>query len=187
MPNYSQLTPAQQTAIDTYVSSVSPSVGQLSRLLTSLSAVDTEYVSIASAALALLTASEYSFANFAATLATGSAPSITSASHNFTADEVGNFFNLTAGTNWTPGLYEIANVVGNAAILDRACATVASPTSGTANVLAAVPNKVGLAGIQPRLSRADIVTMAFHLETALALMTSANKQIWIKACGPSNL
>jgi hypothetical protein len=188
MANYSQLTANQQTSIDTLITMLSPAVGQFSRDLTMFNAVDTQYLSLASAALGILTASEYTFANFAATAANTNAPVVTSASHNFTADEVGNLFNVTAGTNWTVGLYRIASVAANAATLDRACASVASPTSGTANVLAMVPNKVDLAGSQLTISRADIVSMISHLESALASFNDSNhRQLWVKACGPSNL
>jgi hypothetical protein len=184
--NYSQLTAAQQAAIDTYVASLAV-FGQLSHDLTLLSNIDNQYVALASAALALLAGSEYSFANFASTNGNAAAPVITSASHNFTADEVGNYFNVTAGTSWTPGLYKIVSVAANAATLDRACGTVASLSSGTANVLAMVPNKTNLAGTQPTISRADVVSMASHIEVVTPLNDANHRQLWVKVVGPSNL
>lgn len=188
MANYLQLTAAQQQAIDTLITLLSPAVGQFSRDLTMFNTVDTQYLSLASAALAILTASEYNFANFAIASANTSAPVVTSASHSFTSDEVGNLFNLTAGTNGTVGLYTIKSVNAGAATLDRACGTTASLTSITANILAMVPNKVDLAGSQPTLSRADIVSAISHLESALASFNDSNhRQIWVKMCGPSNL
>jgi hypothetical protein len=185
--NYSQLTAAQQAAIDAYVTGLAPAVGQLSKFLEVINPVDVQYLSSASAALGLLLTSEYTFANFAATVANTAAPSVTSVSHTFTADEIGNYFNLTIGTNCTLGLYQIKNVIGGAAILDRACASIASPSSITANVLPMVPNKTNMAGSQAFLSRADVVTMASHLEVALAMRDSNHQQLWVKACGPGNL
>lgn len=76
-------------------------------------------------------AAQYNFTDLAATSATGASPSVTSASHNFVAADVGNLIHITAGTNWTVGWYQIVSVAANAATLDRACASVASPTAGT--------------------------------------------------------
>lgn len=187
MSTYNTLTAPQQAALDSLISGLAPGVGLLSRSLGILSAVDTQYLSLASAILALLQSSEFSGTDLAATVATSAAPVVTSASHNFVANDVGAVLNVTAGTNWTAGAYTIVSVNANAATLDRACASVASPTSGTWNTQQLVPNKVNLAGSQPSLSRADIVTMVSHLETCLALNDSNHRQVWVKACGPTNL
>lgn len=93
--------------------------------------------------------------NLAATVATSTAPVVTSASYNFVAGDVGAYVYIKSGTNWTPGWYPIASVAANAATLNAAvgaviltigtsglvtlntvagCATVASPTSGTFGV-----------------------------------------------------
>ena len=59
---------------------------------------------------------------------------VTSAGHNFTAADVGNLLNISAGTNWTTGAgvrYQIVSVAANAATLDRACGSVASLSGGT--------------------------------------------------------
>jgi len=88
--------------------------------------------------------------NFAATSATGNSPVVSSASYNFVAGDVGHWFYVQSGTNWTSGWYQIASVAANAATLSAAvgeaiqvtsgiyavntvagCATTASPTSGT--------------------------------------------------------
>lgn len=69
--------------------------------------------------------------NGAATLATSAAPVFTSASYNFVAADVGAYVYIKSGTNWIAGFYEIVSVAANAATLDRACASVASPTSAT--------------------------------------------------------
>lgn len=91
----------------------------------------------------------------AATVATGNSPVLTSATYNFVAGDVGAWIYVKAGTNWTPGFYQIASVAANAATLSAAigqavqlnattgmyiantvagCATTASPTGGTFGV-----------------------------------------------------
>ena len=89
-----------------------------------------------------------------ATDANTASPVVTSASYTFIARDVGHWLYVGAGTNWTPGWYEIASVAGGAATLSAAagagylstvdvpyaittaagCATVASPTGGTWSV-----------------------------------------------------
>lgn len=56
---------------------------------------------------------------------------ITSATHNFTSQEVGNLIHITAGTGWTAGWYEIVSVSGNAATVDGAVGTDGAKTGGT--------------------------------------------------------
>lgn len=56
---------------------------------------------------------------------------ITSATHDFVADDHGNIIHITAGTGWTAGWYEIVSTSGNAATLDRACGTDGAKTGGT--------------------------------------------------------
>lgn len=72
----------------------------------------------------------YSGTDLAATAAT-STPVISSATHNFTSLDVGKFITITAGTNWTPGVYKIVSVLTNTATLDRACGSSATLSSGT--------------------------------------------------------
>jgi hypothetical protein len=55
---------------------------------------------------------------------------VTSASHNFVAADVGNLINVSAGSGWTLGFYEIVSVAANAATLDRSPAAT-STTGGT--------------------------------------------------------
>lgn len=62
---------------------------------------------------------------------------VTSASHNFVTADVGNIINITAGTGFTTGRYEIVSVASNAATLDRAVGTLGS-TGGTFYVGGAV-------------------------------------------------
>jgi hypothetical protein len=71
---------------------------------------------------------------FSATLATSAAPVVTSALYTFVAADVGASVYIKTGTNWIPGFYRIVSVAGGAATVDRACATVASPTQATAGV-----------------------------------------------------
>jgi len=62
---------------------------------------------------------------------------VTSASHNFVSGDVGKFINVTAGTNWTPGWYQILSTASNAATLDRSPAPV-STTGGTYDLYSAI-------------------------------------------------
>lgn len=56
---------------------------------------------------------------------------LTSATRNFVAADVGNMINISAGTNFTPGRYQILSVAANAATLDRACGSVGDSSSGS--------------------------------------------------------
>jgi hypothetical protein len=67
----------------------------------------------------------------AATGANTAVPVFSSSQYNFVAADVGAYVYIKSGTNWTPGFYRIVSVFANAATLDRACASVASPASGT--------------------------------------------------------
>lgn len=88
-----------------------------------------------------------------ATSATGNSPVVSSASYNFVAGDVGHWLYIKAGTNWTPGFYQIASVAANAATLTATigtadqpgmggyyantvagCATTASPSGGTFSI-----------------------------------------------------
>jgi hypothetical protein len=53
---------------------------------------------------------------------------VTSASHNFVSTDVGNLINVSSGSGWTPGCYQIVSVASNAATLDRSPA--ATSTTG---------------------------------------------------------
>jgi hypothetical protein len=88
--------------------------------------------------------------DLAATTATSTSPVVTSASYTFVAGDVNAWVFIQSGTNWNPGWYKIASVVGGAATLSAAigaavlyssggpsslstsagCATTASPTAG---------------------------------------------------------
>lgn len=74
---------------------------------------------------------QYTFTDLASTNGTNASPSVTSASHNFVAADVGNLINISAGTNWTAGFYQIVSVAANAATLDRACGSSATLSGGT--------------------------------------------------------
>src|SRR5262245_30698817 len=76
-------------------------------------------------------AAQYSFADLATSTGTVANPTVTSASHNFVAADVGNILRITAGTNWTAGFYQIQSVAANAATLDRACGSAASLSAGS--------------------------------------------------------
>lgn len=76
-------------------------------------------------------AAQYTFADLASTNGTTNPAVVSSASHNFVAADVGNIIQITAGTSWTAGFYQIVSVAGNAATLDRACGSAATLSSGT--------------------------------------------------------
>ena len=65
-------------------------------------------------------AAQYTFTD----LASISSLVVASASHNFVAADVGNFMQITAGTGFTTGFYEIVSVAANQATLDRSPGTV---------------------------------------------------------------
>ena len=58
---------------------------------------------------------------------------ITSAANPFGADTVGNIINVTGGSGFTVGRYEIVSVAANIVTLDRAVGTISS-TGGTGNL-----------------------------------------------------
>jgi hypothetical protein len=69
--------------------------------------------------------SQQNTAQFSGTdLASVSSLVVSSVSHNFVATDVGNFINITAGTGFTTGVYEIVSVSANQATLDRSPGTV---------------------------------------------------------------
>lgn len=92
--------------------------------------------------------------DWTAASATGNSPVISSASYNFVAGDVGAWFYVKSGTNWTSGWYPIASVASNQATLNAAvgaaiqvdsagnwrantvagCATTASPTGGVCGI-----------------------------------------------------
>jgi len=76
-------------------------------------------------------AAQYTFTDLASTNGTTNPSVVTSASHNFVAADVGNIIQITAGTNWTTGFYQIVSVASNAATLDRAVGSAASLSGGT--------------------------------------------------------
>lgn len=76
-------------------------------------------------------AAQYSFSDLASSNGTSSTPSVTSAGHSFVASDVGNIMQITAGTNFTPGFYQILSVGAGAATLDRAIGSAASLSGGS--------------------------------------------------------
>lgn len=79
-------------------------------------------------------AAQYTFTDLASANGSTNPCTVTSASHNFVASDVGNLMNITAGTNFLTGAgvrYQIVSVAANAATLDRACGSAASISGGT--------------------------------------------------------
>ncbi len=81
---------------------------------------------------------QYNFTNLASTSGTTNPSVVTSASHNFVAADVGNIIYISAGTSWLANYYQIVSCAGNAATLDRACASSATVTAGTFSVGGAI-------------------------------------------------
>lgn len=78
-------------------------------------------------------AAQFSGTDLASANGTTNPCTVTSATHNFVAADVGNVIFVT-GTNWGAApftRYQIVSAAGNAATLDRACGTVASISGGT--------------------------------------------------------
>lgn len=70
------------------------------------------------------------FSGTDAVLGGGGGTTLSSATHNFVAADVGNIIQITAGTGFTVGFYEIISVAANVATLDRSAGTNGS-TAGT--------------------------------------------------------
>lgn len=78
--------------------------------------------------------------NLAATVATSTAPLVSSSSYSFVAGDVGYHVFIKSGTNWTPGWYEISSVIGSSATLKAAIGDVVGPSSGN------YPNTINTVG-----------------------------------------
>ena len=74
---------------------------------------------------------QFSGTDLVSTSGTTNPSVVTSASHSFVSTDVGNLIQITAGTNWTPGFYQIVSVSSGAATLDRAVGTNAALSGGT--------------------------------------------------------
>ena len=74
---------------------------------------------------------QFSGTDLASTNGTTNPCVVTSATHNFVATDVDNIIQISAGTNWTAGFYQIVSTATNAATLDRACGSSATLSSGT--------------------------------------------------------
>lgn len=74
---------------------------------------------------------QYTGTDLASTNGTTAPSTVTSATHSFTAADVGNTLRITAGTSWTTGIYQIVSVSAGAATLDRAVGSAATLTAGT--------------------------------------------------------
>jgi hypothetical protein len=67
---------------------------------------------------------------------------LTSSAHAFTSAEVGNIINITGGTGFTTGRYQVVSVAAGVATMDRAVGTTSS-TGGTGNLGGAVASLAG--------------------------------------------
>lgn len=100
-------------------------------VLKSVAQVRTLLAKLASETAATIAgATDITGTDLAATTAT-TVPVVSSASHNFVAADVGLWLHITAGSNWTPGYYQIISVGSNDATLSAACGTSTTLSSGT--------------------------------------------------------
>lgn len=85
-----------------------------------------------------------------ATSATGNAPVISSATYTFVAGDVGSWVYIKAGTNWTPGFYQISSVAGGAATVNATIGAAVQLNSTTnmygANTVAGVATTASPSG-----------------------------------------
>jgi hypothetical protein len=95
-------------------------------------------------------------------LVIGAANSVTSAAFPFTTLAIGNFLHINSGASFTPGFYEVTNVVGAVATLDRSPGTLAA-TGGTAKLGGALSSLVDL----PTLIDGNIVWVNGSFTTAV--------------------
>jgi hypothetical protein len=105
---------------------------------------------------------------------------VTSASHNFVAADVGNLINVSAGTGWTVGFYQIVSVAANAATLDRSPAAT-STTGGTYAVGGA------LATVSKALANATASNQLWLKATADYSVTAVQKFNFVNNAGPMKL
>lgn len=80
------------------------------------------------------TASPFASTDIASLTGTTNPSTVTSVSHPFGPQMVGNVLHITAGTSWTQDWYEIVSVTSVTATLDRAVGSSATLTSGTGKV-----------------------------------------------------
>jgi hypothetical protein len=74
------------------------------------------------------------YTDLASTNGNSSSPQITSATRSFVAADVGNSIQITSGSSWTTGIFNIRSVSGGAATLDRPCGSTATLSSGVGNL-----------------------------------------------------
>lgn len=85
------------------------------------------------------TATKNGITDLASSNGTSNPCDVTSAGSAFGINHIGNGMKITAGTNWTATWYEIVNVTGSTATLDKACGSAASISSGTFYVGGSLP------------------------------------------------
>lgn len=125
-------------------------------------------------------AAQYTFADLASVNGTTNPSIVTSASHSFVAADVGNCLRVTAGTNWTTGVYQIVSVAAGAATLDRAVGTAAVITAGTYFVGGALATLAQLNTNMCSACRAWVKADATYTITAnVTFNYSTTNQTWV--------
>lgn len=80
-------------------------------------------------------AHQYGFSDLVSLNGNSNPATITSASHSFVANDVGNLIRISAGTSWTASWYQIVSIDGlGGAVLDRGCGSIASLSGGVYRV-----------------------------------------------------
>lgn len=104
---------------------------------------------------------------------------ITSSADPFASDDVGNLINITSGTGFTTGRYEITAVVSNVATLDRAVGTTGS--TGGNGTLGGALNTMNTAASFSVAGNTIYVKKATYTETISSITSagSTNKINWI--------
>ena len=98
---------------------------------------------------------------------------LTSAANPFASAHVGNLVNVTGGTGFTPGRYQVVSVAGGVATLDRAVGTAAS-TGGTGNLGGALATLGGLASGIVNSNKVFLKSGTYNLTAGLTLPNVSN-------------
>lgn len=130
--------------------------------------------------------------DLAATVATGNAPVLTSATYTFVAGDVGNWVYIKSGTNWTPGWYVITGVSAGVATVNGTIGTAvqADATAGfpspryKANTVAGVATTASPTGGTFTIDYSQVATVpAANKNTDLASVNGTTNPAAITSVG----
>ncbi len=104
--------------------------------------------------------------------AAGATPTVlTSAAYTFIAADVGNVINITAGTNFTTGRYEIISVAVGAATLDRTCVAAGDASAGSGYEGGAVASLANIGATGTGLVAGNTIYVQSGTDTLAANLT----------------